>query len=153
MIVGIVGSEHVKFGANAMVQAFEHLRRIIGDPKVTGVSSGHCHLGGIDVWAEEVAKDYGKFDPKLIFPPKYPSWEAGYKPRNIQIAEASDIVYCIVPDKLPSDYKGMRFECCYHCRRHVEPSTNHVKSGGCWTMHYAREIDKRGELIIVRQEG
>lgn len=88
--------------------------------------SGHCHLGGIDIWAEEEADDMGI--EKLIFPPKSLRWNGGYKERNLLIARNSDIVHCIVVAKYPPHYRGMRFTRCYHC-----DTTEHIKSGGCWT--------------------
>lgn len=64
----------------------------------------------------------------IIYPPKTRDWLTGYKPRNLLIANKSDIVHCIVVKEYPSGYSGMRFDCCYHCG-----TNDHVKSGGCWT--------------------
>lgn len=41
----------------------------------------------------------------------------------------------------------MRFHGCYHCE---EP--NHVKSGGCWTVKYAKKLGKVGSVIIIPTE-
>lgn len=124
MKVGIVGHEAAKFTPETEQRAREIIRSLICP--LDTVVSGHCHLGGIDIWAEEEADVIGA--EKLIFPPKTLSWEGGYKPRNILIAQNSDIVHCIVVRELPPSYKGMRFDHCYHCN-----TSDHVKSGGCWT--------------------
>jgi hypothetical protein len=38
----------------------------------------------------------------------------------------------------------MTFEMCYHCM-----SDTHVKSGGCWTVKYAKKIGKEGEVLVI----
>lgn len=125
MNVGIVGHEAAKFTDDGERQAREVIRMLLAPPNAVLVS-GHCHLGGIDIWAEEEADALGR--KKLIFPPKSLDWANGYKPRNLLIAQNSDVVHCIVVKTLPADYKGMRFKLCYHCKTDA-----HVKSGGCWT--------------------
>lgn len=142
MIIGIVGSEEVKFTDTGKVNAFYFLSEIIDKPEVTKVVSGGCHLGGIDKWAILNAKEYKKEFEEFL--PKTLNWINGYKERNIKIAEASDIVYCITVNELPKEYTGMRFPLCYHCK-----TKDHVKSGGCWTMKYAEKLGKQGKLIIV----
>lgn len=141
MKIGIVGAEAAKFTSGSERMAREYIRAILSQPGAILVS-GHCHLGGIDIWAEQEAS---KLDmPMIIFPPKRRSWNGGYKPRNLQIAETSDVVHCIAVDSYPSDYKGMRFDMCYHCG-----SSDHVKSGGCWTVKQAVAMGKIGHLWIV----
>lgn len=128
--VGIVGHEAAKFTKETEEQAREIIRILLKDP-TSIVVSGHCPLGGIDIWAEEEADKLGR--QKVIYPPKVESWEGGYKPRNILIAKMSYVVHNIVVEKYPPDYKGkMRFKYCYHCN-----TDTHVKSGGCWTAKYA----------------
>lgn len=134
-IIGIVGCEEKKFTSETEGKAKELIRILLSRSGVTGISSGHCHLGGIDIWAEDIGKELGL--ETYIFPPKDFSWSAGYKLRNIQIVEASDEVHCITVKRLPDAYQGMRFESCYHCG-----TDSHVKSGGCWTAKYA---DKKGK--------
>lgn len=137
MIIGI-GESRAK---NKIVE-------LITRPEVDGVSSGRCHLGGIDIWVEEITAKIGK--EFYAFPPKTMSWESGFKLRNIQIAQKSNELWCISVDKLPSTYSGMRFNGCYHCARNtVNPYQYHVKSGGCWTMHYAIKLGKKGNLFVV----
>lgn len=141
MKVGIVGHEAAKFTPENEVAAKKIIRELLSDLGDTLVS-GACHLGGIDVWAEEIADYLG--NTTLIFPPKEHNWTNGYKPRNIEIAKNSDIVHCLVVRSLPPTYRGMRFATCYHCK-----STDHVKSGGCWTMKYAQGLGKKGVLHVI----
>ena len=86
-------------------------------------------MGGVDIWAEELAEEYGH--PTDIKAPRQQSWhgEYGYRARNLDIA-ASDIVHVIVADEYPPEYRGRRFKFCYHCK---DTRDYHVKSGGCWT--------------------
>lgn len=157
MKIGIVGSEGAKFTPLGEERAKEWINKLLtGDyrmnpgnpPKYWGpettVVSGHCHLGGIDIWAEEIADSLGF--SKLIFPPKTLRWEGGYKQRNLEIAKNSDMVYCISVKDFPETYTGMRFPFCYHCKD-TEPA--HIKSGGCWTTKEARKMGKSTKLIIV----
>lgn len=138
--IGIVGNEGAKFTSRTEELAREEIRRLIAP--YDKVVSGKCHLGGIDVWSIEEARKMGKEVEE--FPPASKSWENGYKPRNIKIAEASDTVVCIVVAEYPEHYDGMRFKWCYHCK-----SQDHVKSGGCWTRLYAEKIGKNGATLIV----
>jgi hypothetical protein len=140
--VGIVGSEGAKFTPETEKTARDVIVDLLMRDGVTEVVSGACHLGGIDVWAAEIGRMLGLRVTE--FPPKTKSWNDGYKPRNILIAENSDEVHCITLRALPASYTGMRFTHCYHC-----DSTDHVKSGGCWTMLRARRLGKIGELHVV----
>lgn len=143
MIIGIVGSEAAKFTPATQAQARALIRKLI--QKADRVVSGACHLGGIDQWASEEALRYRI--PFTAYPPDDLSWEF-YKKRNIQIAKASDKVVCITVDSLPATYKGMRFKLCYHC-----DTNDHVKSGGCWTVKYAKQIlGKTGEVLVIRSK-
>lgn len=134
--VGIVGAEAAKFTPETEAQAREIIRAILLNPlyplhggtRAELMVSGGCHLGGIDIWAEEEAGFYRI--PKLIHYPKKLQWSGGYEQRNLLIARDSDIVHCIVVRSLPPGFKGMRFPTCYHCKEARAP---HVKSGGCWT--------------------
>ena len=159
MIIGIVGSEAKKFTKETEAKARKIIRDLLTREDVWGVASGHCHLGGIDIWVEEECKHlqgvgpilyndslYG-FKPDLellIFPPKVLSWAGGYKPRNMQIAKASQELHNITVKNLPLDYKGMRFETCYHCG-----TSEHIKSGGCWTAKYAQKIGRQAFWHVI----
>jgi hypothetical protein len=142
MNIAIVGHEAAKFTPTGEKTARALIRTLLqpGDTLV----SGACHLGGIDVWAEEEALRLGL--ATLIFPPKSRSWTWGYKPRNMQIARHADFVACLVVCRLPDGYQGMRFPSCYHCH-----TTEHVKSGGCWTRKYAASLGVPGETYIIKQ--
>ncbi len=146
-IVGIVGSEEAKFTEYGRQNALHYIKDIICAYDTKEVVSGGCHLGGIDIWAEEIAKENNK-QTTIYYP--YGLYWTEYKKRNILIAERSDIVFCITVDKLPTNYDGMTFDNCYHCEKNtVIPYPPHVKSGGCWTMYKAIELGKRGQLIVV----
>jgi hypothetical protein len=143
VIIGIVGSEAAKFTPRGKAYAITLLRKLINRPEVREVVSGGCHLGGIDIWAEDVAIEYGK--ALTVFHSKQNNWAYGYMPRNLQIARCSDLVCCITVDRLPESYTGSRFVLCYHCK-----TDKHVKSGGCWTMKKAIELGKIGQLHIIQ---
>jgi hypothetical protein len=140
MIIGIVGSEAAKFTPEGEKAAKQLIRKLVSNPAVREVVSGNCHLGGIDIWAEEIAKELGK--KFTAFTPVKKSWEGGYRQRNMRIASRSDEVHCITVRRLPPDYDGMRFPLCYHCK-----TDTHIKSGGCWTMKRA----KKGILHVIEQ--
>lgn len=143
MKIGIVGSEGAKFTPAMEARAKAAIWDLLyPDHQVV---SGGCHLGGIDVWAEEIGIKMG-IDP-IIFRPARLQWEGGYKQRNLLIAKESDKVVCITVRSLPEGYKGMRFSSCYHCG-----TNDHVKSGGCWTMKQARLMGKPTQLIIIEAE-
>lgn len=133
MKIGIVGHEAAKFTATQQQSARELIHALLSLDDCILVS-GRCHLGGIDVWAEEIADALNR--EKQIYPPATRRWHNGYKPRNIQIAKHSDIVHVIVVAQLPDNYTGLRFlDGCYHCNA-ARPA--HVKSGACWTANYAK---------------
>ena len=139
-VVGIVGSEAAKFTSETELAARKIIRRAIKGAQL--VVSGKCHLGGIDVWAIEEAH---KMNISTVEKPaRNLKWSTGYKLRNIEIAEASERVVCITVRSLPPGYQGMRFVFCYHCM-----TNDHIKSGGCWTVKYARSIGKHGDVIAV----
>lgn len=147
MRIGIVGSEAAKFTPETEVKAKELIHKIIyGAADICNtipiVVSGECHLGGIDIWAKEIALELNV--GYVGYPPKKRSWEGGYKQRNLQIARDSDKVVCITVARLPNSYKGMKFSKCYHCN-----TDTHVKSGGCWTVKQAIRMGKIGEVIVI----
>jgi hypothetical protein len=151
MRIGIVGSEASKFTPETEILArhaiLSRIRKDGGDV----IISGECHLGGVDIYAKEIAQHWGL--GYIGYPPKHHSWTYGYRPRNVKIAKESDKVVCITIKDYPATYDGMKFirlidgketPYCYHC-----DSYSHVKSGGCWTMHYAHKLGKNIELIII----
>jgi hypothetical protein len=151
MILGIVGSEARKFTNRGRIRAKKVIMDLINYYGPKAISSGRCSLGGIDIWVEEIARDMECFNEKYIFPAKVDNWADGFKPRNIEIAQASDVVICISVDTLPREYEGRTFPICYHCLKTANPS--HIKSGGCWTVKHAKSLGKMGRLIVVRNYG
>jgi hypothetical protein len=125
MKIGIVGHAANKFTSETEAEARAVIRSLL-EPEDAVLVSGHCHLGGIDVWAEEIAEEMGR--PKIIHVPKQLSWLGGYKERNERIAADSDEVHCIVVAVHPPGYSEQKWDYCYHCK-----TRGHVKSGGCWT--------------------
>lgn len=140
MKVGIVGSEAAKFTPSTESMARAIIRGLINGCDL--VISGHCHLGGIDIWAVEEAEKLGI--PTLEFPPAIHKWNGGYMQRNLQIARTSDVLVCIAVKELPEHFNGRRFTFCYHCKEE-----GHVKSGGCWTMKEAKKLGKETFLVVV----
>lgn len=158
MRLGIVGHAADKFNAETEALARETIRYAInwyktGQNPIEAVVSGHCPLGGVDIWAEEVANElevplrlhiprehdgrsswHGDGGPVVYQPTPNDNptvwWHPGFKSRNLAIAEDSDVVLCIVARDYLPDYSGRRFKGCYHCKDRNPP---HVKSGGCWT--------------------
>lgn len=149
MILGIVGSEGAKFTPVTELAARGIIRELIARnrPELTRVVSGACHLGGIDTWAIEEAITLGV--PTTEYPPRVRNWSRGYRLRNIQIAQAATDVCCITLRVLPATWTGMRWDRCYHCPAGAD---DHVKSGGCWTVKFAREqLGKRGTVLVLEK--
>jgi hypothetical protein len=93
MNIGIVGAEGAKFTKLGETRANKLIFDILYASKAeTGevpfVISGECHLGGIDIWARDIALNL-KIGYKG-YPPKLQRWEGGYKQRNLQIVANSD---------------------------------------------------------------
>lgn len=141
--LAIVGSEGAKFTKRTEARARELIRGLFARYKPVEVVSGACHLGGIDIWAVEEAREAGIRVKE--YPPAELAWDRGYKPRNIRIAQRCTVAVCITVAKLPKSYDGLRFGRCYHCN-----TDGHIKSGGCWTTKYARSLGKKGYTIIAR---
>jgi hypothetical protein len=141
--IGIVGHEAAKFTPETEQKAKNAIMDLLNG-KTVHVVSGGCHLGGIDIWAVELAKVFGL--PFTEHIPTSLNWSGsgGFKERNLRIAHDSDAVYCLVVKELPASYTGMRFKSCYHCH-----TDTHVKSGGCWTVRQARQLGKPGTVIEI----
>jgi hypothetical protein len=132
MNLGIVGNGSDKFTEMGEREARSAIRAFIAEYEPEFVVSGHSPVGGIDIWAEEIARERGvELDLKV---PEKNQWNPpggyGYKARNIDIAKVSDVLAVILADQYPEEYTGKRFQYCYH---HSPAATDHVKSGGCWT--------------------
>lgn len=136
MKIGIVGHGADKFTPQTEQIARQNIIKILNYGP-DSVCSGRSPVGGIDIWAEELCNQLNiHFQP---FPAEINKWDGsylnkiGYKQRNIQIAEYSDVVICIVVSAYPIGYTKRKFSYCYHCSKHKNKPANHVKSGGCWT--------------------
>jgi len=156
MRIGIVGHAADKFTTQGKANARAAILEIILDYKLIClvnntelvVVSGHCPIGGVDIWAEQLARECGiETDIKA---PKEHSWSGkyGYKARNLDIARDSDKIYVLLADSFPPDFKGKKFTYCYHCK-----TDNHIKSGGCWTAHQAIRLGRVAEWVIIKNDG
>ena len=163
--IAFVGPEESKWTEDQKIKVKTFIETTIGSyalSKDVIVVSGHCPKGGVDIWAEEIADERGI--EKEIYPTEVEQWEdyedwtrnevgakdivvrKGYRSRNIQIAEACDILYCIVPFKLNSY--------CYHHKPKLHGENklegkNHPSNGGCWTKKYTKKIGKQTYLIVI----
>ncbi len=148
MRVGIIGNGKDKFTDVGETRAKVIIRQLLEVPNAV-VVSGHSPLGGVDLWAEEAAKRLGALDVVYIFAPKVQSWLNGYKVRNLEIATCSDELHVVVADTYPPEYRGRRFDFCYHCG-----TSTHDKSGACWTAKKFEVLhpDKKAVWHIVRNQ-
>jgi len=93
---------------------------------------------GVDTIASNTALILGfAIKPYLPF---INAW-AGYKKRNIEMANDCDELYCIT---IPSRSKESK---CYHHK----PIQDHQKTAGCFTANIARKLNKPCKLIVTRQ--
>lgn len=124
--LAIVGSSKINYD-----WAFDSMKVIITQIKPDIIISGDAK--GIDSLAETIGRD---MNIELeIHPPKTNNWK-GYKERNIIIAKNCDELYnFVIKDK--DSY-------CYHHK-----CKGHIKSGGCWTQNYAKQLGKKTELILI----
>lgn len=144
MKIAIVGHAQDKFTPATEKKAKELIFEILMEFPNVVLVSGRSPMGGVDLYAEEVADKVGI--PKEIKVPKQNYWdgEYGFKARNLDIARCSDVVHVIVVSRYPDTYTGIRFNRCYHC-----DMTNHVKSGACFTAKKARALGKKTYLHIL----
>lgn len=140
MKVAIIGHGDDKFTDATRAAARASIGAIL-DVGPDVVISGRSPVGGIDVWAEEMAAQRGI--PTDIKAPHDMSWGGlyGFRARNLDIAQAADEVHVILVAEYPPNYSGRRFDVCYHCKgRQLAPT--HVKSGACWTASQALKMGK-----------
>jgi len=151
MNIAIIGNGNDKFCQFTRSRAFKIIRRILADHPEATIISGHSPVGGIDIWAEEMAKNLGY--ETMIFTPKQYVWDApyGFKARNLDIARNSDIIYVILVKKYPPEYRGRIFDMCYHCEKYSNGRDyeDHVKSGACWTGWKGIEMGKDVRWIVI----
>jgi len=157
MKIAIVGASEYRWSEKQKEKVLRKIETILyahgypQEPSLTMVS-GHCPKGGVDIWAEEIADEFGI--KKEIYTPEVNQWNSalrccacgqihtldtwiclgegssmfdyvkGYRERNIEIAKACDVLYCIEPKGNPS-------------------------RGGRYTMKYARELGKEVHLLVI----
>jgi hypothetical protein len=128
--LGIIGHASEKFDKRTEKLAREAILTAIQELHPAYIISGRSPMGGVDIWAEEIAALCNI--PTKIYAPDEHTWGGinGFKERNLRIANASDCVLAIVVEKYPKNYRGMRFAGCYHCKGR---NPAHIKSGACWT--------------------
>lgn len=136
MKLGIVGCKAARFTDATEAMARKYIEDAIVAHRATTVVSSHCHLGGVDIWAEDAAREFGL--ELITHEPTQLTWQGkgGFRDRNLRIARESDHVLCVTVDWCPQNahrmYNGPKG--CYHCNK---PSRGgvppHVPSGGCWT--------------------
>jgi hypothetical protein len=147
--IGIVGHGRDKFNERTELLAKDIIRDILYNAIKTYedivIVSGHSPVGGIDIWAEEIAMELNLLLD--IKSPRQMIWDSeyGFKQRNLDIARSSDIVHVILVEKYPDNYTGQKFKLCYHCK-----TSDHVKSGGCWTGKKAKELGKEVIWHIIK---
>jgi hypothetical protein len=134
--LGIVGHAEDKFTPETKAEALIQLNQAIDLLQPAVIVSGHCPLGGVDIWAEELAAERGL--QMIVHAPQVLTWGGplGYKARNLRIARDSDLVVCVSLTRLPDGYTGEDYGPCYHCAGRNPP---HVKGGGCWTAWRAKD--------------
>lgn len=159
--VGIVGAEEAKFSPKAEERARALIRDILLPPGRVLVSGG-CHLGGVDIWAEEEYAKVQHVDDRprpIIHLPREHSWTKGYQPRNRLIVRDAAVLHNVVVDRYVPTYTGMRWgtsdtPVCYHCERRAREQRvsyiRHVKSGGCWTAYEAQKLGKEVSWHVVQ---
>jgi len=152
MKVGIIGNAADKFTPDTEWKAREMIGKILKGAEDPILISGHCPMGGVDIFAEEIADNLGI--PKDIKEPKVKCWDDGkggygFKARNLDIAQTSDELHIILVKEYPPNYKKQRFSYCYHCRKMGRNATDHVKSGACWTAMQALKLGKKVEWHYI----
>jgi len=152
MKVGIIGSNRMKFTASTEKRAKEWIRTILNAYENPVLVSGHCHQGGVDIWAEEIAKELN-MEMELKVPEVLewnPDGKYGFRQRNLDIARESDVLYIIVPEDYVASAE-LRFESCYHCENDsLGCKRKHIKSGACWTGIWARRLGKPVKWLIIK---
>jgi hypothetical protein len=147
--LAILGSGNDKFDDVSERIARNHIIRLLKQYKGCTLVSGRSPIGGVDVWAEQIALDLGI--PTDIKAPITNTWDGpyGFKTRNIDIARVSDVLYAIVVDQYPKGYEHKMFDVCYHCAGRPDKPPLHVKSGSCYTLWKAKEMGKEVHWIII----
>ncbi len=135
--IAIVGSSLRKGMKPSKVESYNRIDSILKkngcDANNCIIVSGHSPAGGIDIWAEDIAKE--RNIPTDIYYSKGNYLQA-FAERNKKIAKNSDILYNIVV-KSPNSY----------CNHHK--TYGHQQSGGCMTEMMAKREGIRTNLELV----
>lgn len=151
MIIGVVGNGADKFTPETEKQARDIILSILNSNYTATITSGHSPVGGIDLFVEEEFHKSPTTGGLWIRSPVINAWgeegQYGFKARNIDIAKADTVVVIIVKD-YPSNYRGRRFDFCYHCMKAGRPS-DHCKSGACYTANKHKEMLNRDPVYYI----
>ena len=143
--VAIIGNGADKFTIVGAERAKRQIQAILTWGQPVSVISGHSPMGGVDIWAEEIA-DLMEIPLDLKVPDTHewnPDEGYGYRARNIDIATDCTEIHIIVAREYPFAYRGRRFSYCYHCvDNESRDCKGHVKSGACWTANQAQKLGK-----------
>lgn len=148
---GVIGSGSDKFTPIGEQRAKARIREIL--TPVCCLVSGHSIMKGIDIWSEEIFVELHPDIQPMIQAPQVEQWPdkgvlKGYMSRNLDIARLLDELYVIVANHYPLDFpEKEKVPECYHCH-----TTEHIKSGACWTALRARELNKPVFYTIVANE-
>lgn len=138
---------------------------LVKELKVQVLVSGGCPYGGVDIWAEAIAKELGI--KTRIFKPQTRQWEnkivvtqsgvltfIGYKERNIEIAKSCDILYVISPRCQACGGTGVHSSddlgglCtntyCEKCK-----GLGYTFNGGVWTGNYAAKSNTGVKVVRI----
>ena len=127
--LAIVGTSHLTENENLDARIII-LWLIRNHPETTEIVTGDAL--GIDRLVSEITLERGL--QLHAFTSAANEWQA-YKIRNEFIAEYCDILYCITTKTKNTP--------CYHCK------LDHQRTGGCWTMKYAKGLNKETHLVII----
>jgi hypothetical protein len=147
--IGIVGHCGEKFTEETKAKSIQLIYSILSSQKDAILISGHSPAEGIDVWAEEVAKNLRLQIELKIAEENVWYGEHGNRKKFIDIARSSDDIHVIVVEKYPPNYTHRKYKKCIHC---LGARSAHVKSGTCWLGIYARKLKKRVQWHIIRTD-
>ena len=152
-MIGIVGNGTDKWTIKGYLQMINVVRYLIKKYNPEEVCSGDSPMLGVDkeVKLNTPENRYKNFPARPLTSGRWSSWKVsgGYRDRNLQIAE-SRIVFVIVADSYPAEYRDKREKICYHCK---ESRPWHCKSGACWTGLQAMKKGNKAIWVIIPNYG
>lgn len=139
-ILAIVGTSHLseieEMDARKRIvwsiKQFQFDNTLLKDDIIMIISGG---AKGIDLLVKEICKEQNIQFLEIL--PEKQTWNY-FKQRNIRIAQMAD--------KVISISTAVKTINCYHCKNQV---WTHERTGGCFTMKYAKHLNKSTELIIL----